>query len=129
MSNIHTDPTRERIRIEHDPRAVNVVFHDAVIASTKDALLLTEEGHAPVHYIPREHVTMDFLHPSDKRTTCPFKGEARYWSISAEGAAATDAAWAYDDPKEGARAIAGYVAFYPDKVRITVADAGPLATS
>ncbi|ALN71611.1 DUF427 domain-containing protein [Aureimonas sp. AU20] len=112
----------DRIRIEREPRAVQVLFHDAVIASTKDALKLIEAGHEPVYYIPRDHAEMAFLQESDKRTTCPYKGEARYWSISAEGYGAENAVWSYDQPKEAARAIAGHLAFYPDKVRIAVAE-------
>ena len=112
----------DRIRIEREPRAVQVLFHDAVIASTKDALKLTERGHEPVYYIPREHVEMAFLHETDHETTCPFKGQARYWSISAEGYGAENAVRSYEQPKEGARDIAGHLAFYPDKVRIAVAE-------
>ncbi len=112
----------DRIRIEREPRAVQILFHDAVIGSTKDALKLTERGHDPVYYIPRDHVEMAFFQDSDHQTTCPFKGEARYWSLSAEGYAAENAVWSYEQPKEAASAIAGYLAFYPDKVRIAVAE-------
>lgn len=112
----------DRIRIEREPRAVQVLFHDAVIASTNDALKLIESGHEPFYYIPREHVEMAFLHETDRSTTCPYKGEARYWSISAEGYGAENAVWSYEQPKDAARAIAGHLAFYPDKVRIAVAE-------
>jgi uncharacterized protein (DUF427 family) len=108
------------IRIEHETRPVQILFHDTVIASTTQALKLQEGSYPPVYYIPRDHVEMAFLQESDRRTTCPHKGEARYWSISAGGYGAENAVWAYDQPKEGAAAIAGHLAFYPDKVRIAV---------
>ncbi len=111
------------IRTEHDTRPINVLFHDAVIASTKRAILLHENGRDPVVYVPREDVEMAFLHESDRRTTCPHKGEARYWNISAEGYGETDAAWSYETPKSGAEDIAGHIAFYPDKVRIAIGQA------
>ena len=110
------------IRIEPEPRAVQILFHDAVIGSTKRALKLIEGTREPVYYIPREDMEMAFFQDSDRTTTCPHKGEARYWSISAEGYAAENAVWSYEQPKEAARAIAGHLAFYPDKVRIAVAE-------
>lgn len=112
------------IRIEREPRPVQILFHDAVIASTKDALVLTEGSYPPVYYIPKAHVEMAFLHESDRRTTCPHKGEARYWSISAEGYGAENAVWGYDRPKAGVTEIADHVAFYPDTVRIAVGEPG-----
>ena len=110
------------IRIEHETRPVQVLFHDTVIASTTQALKLQEGSYPPVYYIPRDHVEMAFLQESDRRTTCPHKGEARYWSISAEGYAGPDAVWSYEQPVEAAREIAGYLAFDPAQVRIAVAE-------
>ncbi|WP_279482816.1 DUF427 domain-containing protein [Aureimonas sp. SK2] len=110
------------LRIERETRPVNILFHDAVLGSTTEALRLYEGNREPVLYIPRDHVEMAFFDESDKRTTCPLKGEARYWSISAEGYGERDAVWSYEDPKPAAREIAGYLAFYPDKVRIVVGE-------
>lgn len=110
------------LRIEPEPRAVQILFHDAVIASTDRALKLTEGAREPVYYIPRDHAEMAFFDDSDKRTECPLKGQARYWSISAEGYAGRDAVWSYEQPKEGAREIAGYLAFDTSQVRVAVAE-------
>jgi uncharacterized protein (DUF427 family) len=110
------------LRIEREPLPVTVTFHDTVLASTTEALRLYEGSREPVLYIPRDHVEMAYFDESAKRTTCPHKGEARYWSISAGGYGETDAVWSYEDPKPGARDIAGYLAFYPDKVRIVVGE-------
>ncbi len=112
---------KERISIEPAGGPVTVTFHGAVIASADNALVLKETGYDPVHYIPRHRVEMAFLHETDRHTTCPFKGEARYWSISAEDTAAENAVWAYDTPHDGVREIAGHVAF--DKRYVTI-DAG-----
>lgn len=110
--------TRERISIEPATGPVTVTFLGAVIASADNALVFNETGYDPVHYIPRDRVEMAFLHPTDRSTTCPFKGEARYWSISAEGTAAENAVWAYDNPHDGVREIAGHLAF--DKRFVTI---------
>ncbi|KQT83154.1 DUF427 domain-containing protein [Aurantimonas sp. Leaf443] len=112
-------PTRsDPIAIAPARGAVVVDFHGAIVASTKRALRLSEDGYEPVYYIPKEDVEMAFLHETNRRTTCPHKGEARYWSISAEGMAAENAVWAYDTPKAGVAQIAGHVAF--DKRHVVV---------
>ena len=59
---------------------------------------------------------MDLLSPSEKHTRCPYKGEASYWSVRAGGKVAEDAAWSYPEPIEGAPPLAGYVAFYWNKM-------------
>lgn len=116
-----TTDTDAYITIEPYDGPVVVNFHGAIVASTTNALLLKERGYEPVFYIPKDRVEMAFLQGSDHRTTCPHKGEARYWSITAEGEAADNAVWAYDTPHDGVSAIAGHVAF--DRRSVTI-DAG-----
>ncbi len=90
----------------------------AVIAETSHALLLREKGCDPVVYFPREDAGMEFLDPSDTRTTCPHKGEATHYHIAAKSGPIRDAAWSYETPVAGAEAIAGYVAFYDEKATV-----------
>ena len=106
------------ITIERETRPVTVHFNGNILASTKEALRLREGGHDPVYYIPKAHVAMEFLLPTERHTTCPHKGEASYWTISAGGAAAENAVWGYSSPKPDVAEIADHVAFYPDKVVI-----------
>ncbi|MCH8167145.1 MAG: DUF427 domain-containing protein [Proteobacteria bacterium] len=87
----------------------------AVIAETSRALILREAGCEPVVYFPREDAGMEFLDPSDTRTTCPHKGEATHYHIAAKSGPIKDAAWSYETPLAEAGAIAGYVAFYGEK--------------
>ena len=54
------------------------------------------------------------------RTTCPFKGEASYWSIGLDGERLENAVWSNEDPIPGAEQIAGLLCFYPDRVDVTV---------
>jgi uncharacterized protein (DUF427 family) len=90
----------------------------AVFAETKRALILTEQGHDPVVYFPREDAGMEFLDPSETRTTSPHKGEATHYHMAAKSGRIDDVAWSYETPLPGAEAIAGYVAFYPSKVTV-----------
>lgn len=108
------------ITITRETRPVVVHFNDNILASTKEALILREGSYDPVYYIPQAHVAMEYLLPTERHTTCPHKGVASYWTISAGGAAAENAVWAYPEPKVAVAEIAGHVAFYPDKVRFEV---------
>ena len=90
----------------------------AVLGESSRALELREDGHAPVIYVPREDVAMAFLEPSDKTTHCPWKGDASYFSIMAEGATLPDAVWSYAEPKPDLPEIAGMLAFDPRQVTV-----------
>lgn len=90
----------------------------AVIGETVRALVLTEQGYEPVIYFPREDAGIEFLDPSQTRTTCPHKGEATHFHIAAKSGPIRDAAWSYEDPLPGAEAIKGYIAFYPEKATV-----------
>jgi uncharacterized protein (DUF427 family) len=90
----------------------------AVIGETSNAVELLEGDRAPVIYFPREDVAMAFLEPSETRTTCPWKGEASHFAIHSKSTVIDDAAWSYESPKPEVAAIAGHLAFYPDKVTI-----------
>jgi uncharacterized protein (DUF427 family) len=90
----------------------------AVLGETSAALELTEGSRGPVIYFPRSDIAMAFLEPTATTSHCPYKGDARYYSIVAKSRTIADAAWSYEAPVAGAEAIAGYLAFYPDKVTV-----------
>ncbi|PYE82511.1 DUF427 domain-containing protein [Pseudoroseicyclus aestuarii] len=108
----------DRITIRPSGRSWVVRADGAVLGESTTVLELLEEGHEPVIYFPREDIAMAFLDASETRTTCPFKGEARYFSIIAQTGAIKDAAWSYEDPKEAVRQIAGHLAFDRSKVAV-----------
>ena len=90
----------------------------AVLAETGHALELVEGGMTGVVYFPREDVAMALMERSDTRSTCPWKGEASYFSVVGPAGTIRDAAWSYETPKPGCEAIAGYLAFFPKRVTI-----------
>lgn len=106
-----TGPERV-LYLEDTPRWVRCVFAGETVASSKRAKLLHETGHLPVYYFPRIDVRVDLLDPTERRTHCPLKGDASYWSIRVGDRVATDAAWSYPDPIEGAPPLEGLIAFY-----------------
>jgi uncharacterized protein (DUF427 family) len=97
---------------------VQVRAKGELIADTRDAVRLDEDGYPGVYYIPRKDVKMERLARSGHRSACPFKGEASYYSIAG---GAENAAWSYERPYDEMAAIKDLLAFYPDKVEsITV---------
>lgn len=86
------------------PRAI---WNGEVIAESDHTVVV--EGN---HYFPVESVRREFLVESDKRTVCPWKGTASYYTIDVNGDRNENAAWYYPAPKAAAESIRGHVAFY-----------------
>ena len=104
---ITVTPTEGRVR---------VIFAGKVVADTTKALTLQEASYPGVQYIPRADVDQSLLTKTAHSTHCPYKGDASYYSIHADGRTAENAIWSYETPKADMREIAGYVAFYPNRV-------------
>lgn len=104
------------ITIEPNPKRVRVRLGGEVIAETDRALTLREASYPPVQYIPREDARMALLHRTAHATHCPYKGNASYYTVAAGGRRAENAAWSYEHPYPAVAQIAGYLAFYPDRV-------------
>ncbi len=82
-------------------------WNGVVIAETADTVVV--DGN---HYFPIESVDASVLRPSSTRTTCPWKGEASYYTLAVGGKENTDAAWYYPTPKDAAANIKDHVAFW-----------------
>ena len=108
------------ITIETSSDRVVVRAHGATVADSAATLVLREANYPPVRYIPSADVDRSLLAPSDTSTYCPYKGEASYWSITTDGNRDDDAVWFYDQPYAAVESIRDHVAFYPDRVEITV---------
>jgi uncharacterized protein (DUF427 family) len=101
---------------EDSPRRVRVMLGGETVADSRRTKLMHETGHLPVYYFPREDVRMELLEESDHTTHCPFKGEASYWSVKVGDKVSENAVWGYPEPIDSAPPIAGYVAFYWNKM-------------
>ncbi len=86
---------------------MRAIWNGTVIAESDDTIVV--EGN---HYFPAESVNPDAIKASPTHTTCPWKGQASYYSIEAGGQLNRDAAWYYPQPKPAASQIAGRVAFW-----------------
>lgn len=90
----------------------------AILAETSNALELTEGEYDPVIYFPRDDVAMAFLDATDHATTCPYKGQASYFSIQTKSETLANAAWSYETPLDGVDRIAGHLAFAGEKIAV-----------
>jgi uncharacterized protein (DUF427 family) len=86
---------------------VKAIWKNKVIAETDNYELI--EGN---YYFPPTSVKKEFLKDSETRTTCPYKGIARYYDLVVDGEVNKDAAWYYPDPEPGFEKISNYVAFW-----------------
>ena len=104
------------VHLEPSPRRLRVMFNGETVADSINALLLYESRHIPVYYFPMEDIRAEFLPPTEERSFCPFKGHASYWSVSAGGKVSENALWSYATPYDEVPALAGYGAFYWNRV-------------
>ena len=83
------------------------VWNGAVLAESDKTEVV--EGN---HYFPPGAIRGEYFRESDTHTVCGWKGTASYYDVVVDGKTNKDAAWYYPAPKEAARNIAGYVAFW-----------------
>ena len=86
---------------------MKATWNDTVVAESDKTVVV--EGN---HYFPPETIIREYFQPSTTHTTCPWKGEASYYNVVANGETNEDAAWYYPQPKEAAAEIKDHVAFW-----------------
>jgi uncharacterized protein (DUF427 family) len=114
-----------QITITPSNQHIEVTLDGEKLASSDRALLLEETGSPDRYYLPKEDVRTDLLRPTSTKTTCPFKGEASYWSVEAGGRVHDDVVWSYETPIAESEQITGLLCFYTERgVDVTVTPAG-----
>jgi len=106
---IHVAAARRRMRAR---------YMGHVIADSDDVLMLDEAGYHPVAYFPRRDVSMEFFSRSERRSHCPYKGQASYFTILMDGELAEDAAWSYAEPYPAMAEIRERIAFFPRPIEV-----------
>ncbi|OYX25838.1 MAG: hypothetical protein B7Z10_05080 [Rhodobacterales bacterium 32-66-7] len=109
----------DHIRISPAAATVTVTAGGEKLGQSANALELREGGAVPVLYVPRADIDMSRLEKTTRSSRCPWKGEASYYSIRTLSGVLENAVWSYETPINGVDAIAGHLAFYPDKVTVT----------
>ena len=109
----------DHIKITPVKGPVTVMAGSTVLGTSARALEVKEGAYPPVLYVPREDIDMARLVRTDHATSCPWKGKASYYSIKGDFGMLANAVWSYETPKDEVAAIAGHLAFYPDRVTVT----------
>lgn len=99
---------------------VEVVVNGVKVAESNRPVLLEETGLPTRYYLPRDDVRTELLRPTNSETVCPFKGQASYWSLEADGEVHDDIVWSYETPIPDAEGITGLMSFYNEKVDLVV---------
>ena len=85
------------------------IWNDAVIAQANDDEVQIVENNV---YFPLHCVNASYLLASEKHTVCSWKGTASYYTLVVDDQRNEDAAWFYPTPKDAAKEIAGFIAFW-----------------
>ncbi|MDB5241362.1 MAG: hypothetical protein JWP57_1987, partial [Spirosoma sp.] len=73
---------------------MKAIWNGQIIANSDDTIVVENN-----HYFPKESVNSEYLTSSETQSTCPWKGQASYYSLSVDGQMNEDAAWYYPEPK------------------------------
>lgn len=118
---VHPRNPYARVDALRSTRPVRVELDGVLLAETGSPVMVFETGLPTRYYINRTEVDFTHLVPSDTVTACPYKGTTSgYWSAQAGGRLHPDVGWSYDFPTRQLLPIAGLIAFYSEKVDITV---------
>jgi uncharacterized protein (DUF427 family) len=106
------------ITVTPNPDRLVVTLGERAIADTTAALTLQEAAYPAVQYVPLADVDQSVLERTDHTTYCPYKGDASYYSLVADGETRDNVVWSYETPYDAVAPIAGHVAFYPNVVDV-----------
>ncbi len=86
---------------------MKAIWNNEILAES-DATIVVEGN----HYFPADSINKEYFRESETHTVCGWKGEASYYDVVANGETNADAAWFYPSPKDAAKEIENYVAFW-----------------
>jgi len=101
-------------------RRVVVEVAGVTIADSTRSTMLFETFLPTRYYLPREDVRMELLRPTETITACAYKGHASYWSATIDDTVIHDVAWSYAQPHNYATAVKDMLAFFNERVDISV---------
>ena len=118
---VHPRNPYSRVDAIRSGRLVQVSVDGVVLAESTSTVMVFETGLPTRYYFPRTAVNFEHLVPSDTETACPYKGRTSdYWSSTAGSRLRPDLAWSYEFPTAALLPIAGLVAFYNERVDLSI---------
>lgn len=116
----HPRDPYHRVDVRRTSRRVQVSVHGRQLADTTGALALFESGLPTRWYLPPEDVDAGALSAVDFTSLCPYKGTASYYAVAGDGQVEDALAWTYPQPLAEVGPIAGRIAFFDERVDVTV---------
>jgi len=118
---VHPRSPYTRVDALRSTRTVRVELDGILLASSSSPVMVFETGLPTRYYLNRTEVNFEHLVPTATVTACPYKGKTTgYWSVRTGETIHPDLAWAYDFPTRQLLPITGLIAFYNEKVDISV---------
>lgn len=117
---VHARNPYKRVESLRSSRHLEIVLNGQLIAETRNSVMLLETGMPYRFYIPEMDVFREFLRPSLLTTRCPYKGEARYYSVEVGGKLYQDLGWYYPYPTLEVAKISNLICFPQGKVGLYV---------
>jgi uncharacterized protein (DUF427 family) len=117
---VHPRDPFTRVQILASSSHVVVAIDGLAVAESYHPSFLHETGLPRRTYLPKLDVRMTRLQPTETISRCPYKGTATYWTVRTDDALHPDLAWSYPAPLRESAPIAGLVAFYDERVELTV---------
>jgi uncharacterized protein (DUF427 family) len=118
---VHPRNPYTRVDALRSTRPVRIKLDGVVLAESASPVMVFETGLPTRYYLNRTEVNFDHLLPTDTVTSCPYKGKTSgYWSVRIGETVHPDLAWSYDFPTRQLLPITGLIAFYNEKVDVTL---------
>jgi uncharacterized protein (DUF427 family) len=117
---VHPRNPSTRVQILPSSRHVVIEVAGLAVGESRRPVFLYETNLPRRTYLPKLDVRMDLLLPTTTTSMCPYKGTARYWSLVLPGGEHSDLAWSYPAPFRESSPIAGLLAFYDERVDVTI---------
>jgi len=105
---------KQRLLFDDYPRRMRALLDGHILLDSTRGKLLHETGILPCYYLPIEDLNEDYLEQTEHTTHCPYKGDARYWSLRVDDHVVENAVWYYPEPLEAAPWLEGYCAVYEE---------------
>ena len=117
---VHPRSPYTRIDALASSRHVVVSIDGVELANSHKPTVLFETGAPTRFYLPMTDVDLDLLVPNDRRSSCPYKGDADFFDGRIGDQVVRDIAWTYVLPRPEATPVAGLICFYNEKVDIDI---------
>jgi uncharacterized protein (DUF427 family) len=117
---VHPRDPATRVQVLASSRHVVIEVDGVAVADSHRPVFLYETGLPRRTYLPKLDVRMEALVPTATTSMCPYKGTAHYWTLRLPSGDLADSAWSYPAPFRESAPLAGLVAFYDERVDVTV---------